>query len=82
MQPNREGACGEGGNDKKPTGKVKVKCNQTGKVLVVKVAELTDENDEPICFEELEEGFNVFWTVNELSYPVTVLRLLGNSKPV
>ena len=62
--------------------KVKVKCNQTGKVLVVKVAELTDENDEPVCFEELEEGFSVFWTVNELSYPVTVLRLLGNSKPV
>ena len=31
---------------------------------------------------KLEDGFNVFWTVNELSYPVTVLRLLGNSKPV
>lgn len=47
---------------------------------MAKVADLTDETDEPVCFKELREGSNVLFTLNESSYPVTVLKLLGNSE--
>jgi len=44
---------------------------------MAKVEHLGDEFGEPLCFEELEVGMNVFWSVDEeAAYPVTVVKIL------
>lgn len=63
--------------------RVKVRCNQTGKVSISSVEQLADEAGDPVCSEEMEEGVNVLWIDDtEEAYPVTFLRILANSKPI
>ena len=62
------------------TVKVKVKCNQTGKVFITCMDKLLDEDCNPVCIEELEEGGNVYREDEDTdAYSVTVLKINGES---
>lgn len=64
-----------------PLEKVHVKCNQTGKTFKAKVTALSKENAEPIVsLCDLAEGAELFLDVNDKSYPVTVIKVVDESK--
>ena len=65
-----------------PVVKVRVKCNQTGKVFVSPLSRLEDEQGTPILLKDLEEGAGVYWADDEKErgYPVKVVRVLESSK--
>ena len=62
--------------------KVRVKCNQTGKVFVCPLSRLEDQQGSPILLNDLDEGASVYWSDDdgERGFPVKVLRVLGSSK--
>ena len=61
--------------------KIKVKCNQTGKVFITNINKLLDEECDPIDVEEVEEGSTVYWEDEDMdAYPVTVLKVIGESE--
>lgn len=59
------------------TGKLGVKCNQTGKVYKVKTTSLLKENADPLSKEDLVEGTQLLLTMHNKSYPVTFQKVLS-----
>ena len=57
--------------------KIKVKCNQTGKVFISPLYRLEDESCNPILKDDLTQGASVYWTDANEGYPVTVLKIIG-----
>ena len=58
--------------------KVKVQCNQTGKVFVSPVVRLLDDDCNQIPVHQLHEGDSVYWEDDDSdAYPVTVIKIIG-----
>ena len=61
-------------------GKVKVWCDQTGKVFITSLPKVLDEDCNPLSEDELEIGGTIFWEDEDLdTYPMTVLKVIGES---
>ena len=54
-----------------------MKCNQTGKVIKVKVAALTRCDDGNMTLGDLTEGSQLLMIMNKKSYPVTVQKIIS-----
>ena len=52
-------------------GKIRVKCNQTGKLFSVKVSTLCREDGDPLRKKDLVEGTQLVMTLNKKPYTVT-----------
>ena len=61
--------------------KVKVKCNQTGKIFGATSSRLVNEDCNPLSADKLEEGNNVYWEDEDMdAYPATIVKLIGESE--
>ena len=58
-------------------GKVRVKCNQTGKHYNVKVAVLSTEDGDPLQKTDLIEGAQMTMSYNKKVYPVTFVAIVN-----
>ena len=57
-------------------GKIRVKCNQTGKLFNVKVTALCKEDGDPVQRDNLVVGAQLIMTLNKKSYPVTLQKII------
>ena len=58
-------------------GKIRVKCNQTGKLFSVKVTTLCREDGDPLEKEDLVEGAQLVMTLNKKPYSVTFQEIIS-----
>lgn len=58
--------------------KVRVRCNQTGKVFVTSISSLEDKDCNPVTQRQVQEGLSFIWVDggNGSGYPVTIMKIL------